>query len=113
VEDIIFNLVNLIDVERTNTEIEKYKQKNAEKITFNQMRKNENIKREYTTIKEEEDTKKLHDMQFHVLSHSFVFSHIFYHTVCIILYKESLKLKMDSKREQKRQINQIMLGVSA
>lgn len=67
VEDLIFNLVNLIDVEQTNAKIEKYKQLNAESITYNQMKKNEDIKKEYSLIKEEEDAKKLHDIQFQVL----------------------------------------------
>lgn len=66
VEDLIFNLVNGTNVDDTNAAIEKYKQKNAEKITYNQLRKNEELKRESTNIKEDEDVKKQHDLQFQV-----------------------------------------------
>eukprot|EP01035_Chromulina_nebulosa_P032092 gene32092-42830_t len=88
VEDLIFNKVNSLDVEDTNAAIERYKQTNSDIITINQMRRNEDIKKEFSTIKEDEDLKRLHDAQFH----------------------ESLKLEMDNKKQQKRQMNQIMLS---
>ena len=73
VEDLIFNKVNSLDVEDTNAAIEKYKQTNSDVITINQMRRNEYIKKEFSTIKEDEDLKRLHDAQFHVGSTSIVF----------------------------------------
>lgn len=66
VEDLIFNKVNTINVEDTNAAIERYKQNNSDIITINQMRRNEDIKKEFSTIKEDEDLKRLHDVQFHV-----------------------------------------------
>ncbi len=55
VEDIIYNLVNLIDVENTNQQIEKYKQENAKEILVNQFRRKEEQKGESVTIKEKMD----------------------------------------------------------
>jgi CDK-activating kinase assembly factor MAT1 len=55
VEDIIYNLVNLIDVENTNQLIEKYKQENAKEILVNQFRRKEEQKGESVTIKEKEE----------------------------------------------------------
>ena len=73
VEDLIFSKVNIINVEETNAAIERYKQNNSDIITINQMRRNEDIKKEFSAIKEEEDLKRLHDAQFHVGSTFIVF----------------------------------------
>ena len=73
VEDLIFNKVNSINMEETNAAIERYKQNNSDIITINQMRRNEDMKKEFSAIKEEEDLKRLHDAQFHVRSLFFQF----------------------------------------
>ena len=73
VEDLIFSKVNIINVEETNAAIERYKQNNSDIITINQMRRNEDIKKEFSVIKEEEDLKRLHDAQFHVCSNFFIY----------------------------------------
>lgn len=55
VEDIVYNLVNLVDVEATNQRIEKYKQDNSKEIVMNQFRRKEELKGESITIKEREE----------------------------------------------------------
>jgi CDK-activating kinase assembly factor MAT1 len=81
VEDLIFSKVNIINVEETNAAIERYKQNNSDIITINQMRRNEDIKKEFSAIKEEEDLKRLHDAQFHVCSNFYIlyFVHLLDH----------------------------------
>lgn len=55
VEDIIYNLVNLVDVDATNALIEKYKQENSKEIVANQFKRKEQLKEELMTIKEKEE----------------------------------------------------------
>ena len=66
VEDIVYNLVNLIDVDATNQYIEKYKQENSKEIVTNQLRRNEELKGEYVAIKEKEDARIAANVKFQV-----------------------------------------------
>ena len=67
VEDLIYSLVNSIEVDKTNQTIEHYKRANAEKITINQFKKSEEIREESNIIKEQEDIKISNDIAFQVL----------------------------------------------
>ena len=54
-EDIIFNLVHELDVDKTKAQIERYQRENEEDIVFNQSRRVElegRIEREFTSQKE-------------------------------------------------------------
>lgn len=66
VEDIIYNLVNMIDVDATNQLIEKYKQDNSKEITINQFRRKEELKGELISIKEREDAIAAANQKFQV-----------------------------------------------
>lgn len=66
VEDLIYNLVNSIDVEKTNQAVDNYKKTNAEKITVNQFKKSELIREESNIIKEQEEIRISNDIAFQV-----------------------------------------------
>ena len=66
VEDFIYNLVNAIDVDETNSFIEKYKQDNSKEIVVNQYRRNEELKGELVAIREKEEAIALENMKFQV-----------------------------------------------
>lgn len=67
VEDIIYNLVNLIDVDATNQLIEKYKLDNSKEITMNQFKRKEELKGELISIKEREEAIAAANQKFQVL----------------------------------------------
>lgn len=68
VEDIIYNLVNLIDVDATNQLIETYKQKHSKEIIANQFKRKEEFKGELIAIKEKEDEIATANIKFQVFS---------------------------------------------
>jgi CDK-activating kinase assembly factor MAT1 len=66
VEDIIYNLVNLIDVEATNALVEKYKQDNSKEILVNQYKRKEELKSESMSIREREEAIAAANQKFQV-----------------------------------------------
>jgi hypothetical protein len=66
VEDIVYNLVNLIDVDSTNEAIEQYKAQNSKEILRNQFRKNEQLKELSVSIKVQADAIVAGDVKFQV-----------------------------------------------
>jgi hypothetical protein len=71
VEDIIYNLVQEIDVPETKAKIEKYKKENSDLIARNQLKLNQQMKEEMNQIKEEEFSRMQKNMEFQV---NFVFN---------------------------------------
>lgn len=67
VEDIIYNLVNLIDIDATNQLIEKYKQEYSKEIVVNQYRRSENLKEEYIAIQEKKEARESENLKYQVL----------------------------------------------
>jgi hypothetical protein len=90
VEDIIYNLVNVVDVDATNALVEKYKQENSKEIVANQFKRKEELKEELMTIKESEEHIAAANQKF----------------------QETFRNERAQKQENKRQLNQVMLGVS-
>lgn len=88
VEDLIQNLVSQTDVEKCNEAINRYCQQNAESITLNKHRKVEDLKEEYNSIRTQEDEKRSKDIEF----------------------QKRFNDDILQRKEQKRHINQIMLG---
>lgn len=88
VEDLIYSFVNEIDVQSLNKQVEKYKEENSTAITINQRKKIEDFKEESRAILSSEEQKANSDA----------------------LFKESFISSKLKKEEQKRQMNQIMLG---
>jgi hypothetical protein len=72
VEDIIYNLVNLINVDETNKLIDVYKQENSKEIIQNQFKVNEETKNELILIKEKEDALAFANFKFQVRIVSFM-----------------------------------------
>lgn len=66
VEDIVYNLVNLVDVEATNALIEKYKQENSKEIIVNQYKRKEELKEESLSIQERERKIAVANQKFQV-----------------------------------------------
>jgi CDK-activating kinase assembly factor MAT1 len=66
VEDIIYNLVQEIDVPETKAKIEKYKKENSDLIARNQLKLNQQMKEEMNQIKEEEFSRMQKNMEFQV-----------------------------------------------
>eukprot|EP00600_Ochromonadales_sp_CCMP1393_P005205 CAMPEP_0174965244 /NCGR_PEP_ID=MMETSP0004_2-20121128/6331_1 /TAXON_ID=420556 /ORGANISM="Ochromonas sp., Strain CCMP1393" /LENGTH=247 /DNA_ID=CAMNT_0016214065 /DNA_START=139 /DNA_END=882 /DNA_ORIENTATION=- len=91
VEDIIYNLVNKIDISETNAKIERYKQENGKVIAVNQLRKNELFNKENASIKEMETAIADGNIKF----------------------QDELKHERTLKKQTKEQINQMMLGGDA
>jgi CDK-activating kinase assembly factor MAT1 len=88
VEDLIQNLVYQTDVEKCKEAINRYCQQNAESITLNKHKKVEDLKEEYNSIRTQKDDKRLKDIEF----------------------QRSFNEDIQHKKDQKRQMNQIMLG---
>lgn len=88
VETLIYNLVNMIDVDATNKVIDEYKTVNSKEIAMNEYRKAEEISAEYRIIREHEQAALSDEQKF----------------------KENFATERQQKIEQKRQLNQIMLG---
>lgn len=117
VEDIIYNLVNNIDIEQTNQYIETYKQENSRDIAVNQFRRKEELIKEAAIIRELEEAVVTANMKYQVdmdlIIATVPFETLLNCELLNIILKESFMKQKEDKRESKRQLNQIMLGVSS
>lgn len=66
VEDHIYNLVHGVEVEETKAAIERYKQDNTRLIAINQMKVNQRLEDELSTIKHHEQEAEAQEREFRV-----------------------------------------------
>lgn len=88
VEDIIYNLVNYIDVEKTNRQVEQYKSQHRNEIIANEKLKAQQWKEESSDIKRSQESILKSDIAF----------------------GDNYRKELMVKKEAKRQINAIRLG---
>ena len=116
--------MNLIDVDSTNQLIEKYKQDHSKEIIVNQFRRKEELKGESLSIKEKEEEILAANQKFqvqpatiHVVYVDGILINWLAAFITLIVYalftiQEDFRSEKAQKLENKRQLNQIMLGVS-
>lgn len=90
VEEIIFNLVYERDIKQTEQKIEEYKEQNLRSITVNQVKSQQRLADETTTIHEEELFREQREHEF----------------------QSKMALELQQKRELRKQQNLALLGVS-
>ncbi len=110
VEDLIFRLVNGIDTEEANRAIEEYKAANQRNIALNQYKRTEELRAELGIIDSEREQQASRLQQFQV--GIFAAGCVFNMGLLLFCSQNSFRSDQEQRREAKRHINDIMLGVS-
>ena len=78
VEDIIFNLVNDIDIIKTKERIQKYEHDNAQTIRLNQYKRDEAFKSESISIQKEQQSRQNKAIEYQVIFKNLTFYALFW-----------------------------------